>query len=217
MYKNQKKTILTVVTLALIPALTVVLSLCISHTQLMKNLELGTLDYRFAARGRIVPRSEDIKIIAFDPGSFDSISEPFILWHSYIAEVALMLVKNDAKVVGIDILQDISLEKFTPGQTRKMQMAVLTGKMVVGFLGSSKRMEYAGVGESVNLASRIEGLNKKLGTKILISEDTHNELIKSEDDLKKSLPGVEIESFGPQEVKGLEKKITVYEVRKKEW
>ena len=51
-----------------------------------------------------------------------------------------------------------------------------TGQVLAGNIGSSERLSYALVGDPVNLASRLQDLNKEFGSDILISGDTRRML-----------------------------------------
>ncbi|HOP30461.1 MAG TPA: CHASE2 domain-containing protein [Spirochaetota bacterium] len=55
-----------------------------------------------------------------------------------------------------------------------VRMGMNTGMAVVGNMGSRMRMDYTAMGDSVNLASRLEGANKVYGTTAMISENTYN-------------------------------------------
>ncbi|MEG4587117.1 adenylate/guanylate cyclase domain-containing protein [Microcoleus sp. MOSTC5] len=87
----------------------------------------------------------------------------------------------------------------------KMRVGIFTGPVMVGSLGGSTRLEYGVIGDSVNIASRLESCEKDR------QEDTCRILIAQETLLH--LEGkFEVESWGALPLKGREEKVNVYRI-----
>lgn len=94
-------------------------------------------------------------------------------------------------------------EEITAGREPiQFGCGISSGDVTAGQIGSKERMEYTVIGDTVNLASRIEAINKPLCTDILISEQTYN-LLKNE---------IIVEEMPSFSVKGKKKAIRLFAV-----
>jgi class 3 adenylate cyclase len=83
----------------------------------------------------------------------------------------------------------------------KMGAAIHTGEAIVGTIGVPEhKLEYTVVGEAVNLTSRVEALNKSLGTDILLTRETVQDLRGS----------YNLRALPPAEVRGIPRPVEVF-------
>ena len=102
-----------------------------------------------------------------------------------------------------DRLRQLNREgRWPSGIELHLGVGVNTGPMVVGNMGSKKRFDYTVMGDTVNLGSRLEGLNKEYGTEVIVSKATADQ-VQSEFVLR------ELDSVA---VKGKKEPVRIFEV-----
>lgn len=89
--------------------------------------------------------------------------------HAYYSCVAAL-----AQIEHLKVLQQKWAERNVP--VIDIGCGLNSGPAVVGNMGSSHRMEYTCMGDTINLGSRLEGSNKMYGTNIIISEYTYEKV-----------------------------------------
>lgn len=118
------------------------------------------------------------------------------LEHAYLACQAALEMQREVQNVKKEWSEYADID-FT------VRVGVNTGEAVVGNMGSEMRFDYSLLGDSVNLGSRLEGINKEYGTKLMISGSTYD----------KVADRVIARQIDIVAVKGKERGVPIYELR----
>ncbi|MDR0330450.1 MAG: adenylate/guanylate cyclase domain-containing protein [Chitinispirillales bacterium] len=128
------------------------------------NYYLSTMSDVILDRRGTIDKYEGDAIIAFF-GAPITLSD-----HALQASLTAILMKRLEGEINMYVAEN-SLSPF-PLHTR---IGINSGDMVVGNMGTHRKMNYTIVSNAVNLAARLEGVNKQYGTMIIASEDTVKE------------------------------------------
>lgn len=109
---------------------------------------------------------------------------------------------TDAVLSALEIRKVVSQRRFGDGIKLPTRIGVNTGTVVAGAVGAGNRLSYTVHGDAVNVAARLEQMNKKMGTTILVSDYTR-ELVRKD---------IRFERLGKMEIRGKTEPLIVYTV-----
>jgi adenylate cyclase len=131
------------------------------------------LNTYFAKMGHIIHHRRGFIDKYIGDGVMAFWTAPFSSGETHAVDACLAALAQQEAIAGLrEQLPDIlGMRRNLPDFSVRMGMA--TGDVVVGTVGSEASRSFTVIGDTVNLASRLEGVNKAFGTRILVDETTY--------------------------------------------
>ena len=150
--------------------------------------------------------TRQVQVIFQNGGTMDKFIGDAIMafWGAPVADEQQAKHAVEAALTMSDCLQQFKQEMGEIAAGFDIGIGIHTGPAVVGFIGSPNRLEYTAIGDSVNLASRIEGQTKGMA-RILVSAETRAQCAEAFDFIE----------HGSYKVKGRSQAVQLFEPRRK--
>jgi adenylate cyclase len=164
---------------------------------------------------KLSPRDVVVMLNEIFTDLFDAVSDADGVLDKYIGD-AVMAVFGAPLATGRDatnavasalrmqeMIAAINTRRLARGDIElRLGVGISSGEVIAGTIGSPKRMDYTVIGDSVNLAARLQDITKTYGVDIIICEATANQLD----------PSILIRELDEIKVKGRERAERIYEV-----
>lgn len=122
----------------------------------------------------------------------------FAVWNAPVEQPEAERRAMDAALALTDRLRVFERRNGSPAV--RTRIGLHSGEACVGNFGSTDHFAYTAIGDAVNLASRLNGLNKHLGTEILLSRE-----------FRQGLPGHPVRALGHFRFKGFDQAVEVFQ------
>lgn len=161
------------------------------------NRYLGAMCDIILAEGGTIDKFEGDAIIAFwgAPLDLDNAAER-------ACRAAIAMKKRESE------LNEEFLSQGRAPSPLYTRIGINSGDMTVGNMGTATRMDYTAMGHNMNLAARLEGVNKQYGTWILASEQTYHEFT----DLDSGVHPFSLRRLDRVRVVGISEPVRLYEL-----
>ncbi len=159
---------------------------------------------------RLAPKDNFLFINSFNKrmGPIIRKNEGFIM--QYLGDGFMAIFpKGSQHALKASVEMHLALEEYNQERIAKKRLPVYigigmqNGNLIMGITGDVERMDAAIISDTVNTASRIEGLSKHYGTSILLTDRCKNNLSRPEE--------FDFRYLGPVQVQGKQKPLNLYE------